>query len=227
MGSPRSARSLIRPGRVLMEEEQLPYRIEARAGDGVGETRPPKTGRSLGRARADSSPACISSRGGQPPGRGHRPRCLRQSGGAALGAAKSGRVQRHLGQTVLNLVRGHMHKKEGERRYLDQRAHSGRGPQEDPPDSAVRDELDQALGRLSMRQRPASCSASTRTLPSARRRSSSGMSCRDRQVTRGRRSRGTALRARELKRCLRTGFGSSSSGGPPTSACRRRSFTAR
>jgi RNA polymerase sigma factor (sigma-70 family) len=72
-----------------------------------------------------------------------------------VGAARSGAFNAYLRQTVLNLARGHMRKKERERRYLDQWAHSGRGPQEDPPDSAVRDELDRALGRLTMRQRTA------------------------------------------------------------------------
>jgi RNA polymerase sigma-70 factor (sigma-E family) len=66
-----------------------------------------------------------------------------------------GAFNAYLRRTVLNLARGHMRKKERERRYLDQWAHSGRRPQEDPPDSAVRDELDRALGRLTMRQRTA------------------------------------------------------------------------
>jgi RNA polymerase sigma factor (sigma-70 family) len=84
-----------------------------------------------------------------------------------------GAFNAYLRQTVLNLVRGHMHKKEGERRYLDQWADSGRGPQEDPPDSAVRDELDRALCRLTMRQRTALVLRHYEDLSSVRRRSSS------------------------------------------------------
>jgi RNA polymerase sigma factor (sigma-70 family) len=91
-----------------------------------------------------------------------------------------GAFNAYLRRTVLNLARGHMRKKGGhmrkkerERRYLDQWAHSGRRPQEDPPDSAVRDELDRALGRLTMRQRTALVLRHYEDLSSVRRRSSS------------------------------------------------------